>query len=497
MKPVYEKTFNSDFIAIWQNTPFLNEVPLLSLYRAMSCWLHNSDIGIEDRRRLVKNYLSAWFSTTKETDLLNRVDTNLSTDNLVINKIVTNIFSLYHKKPTRTFDGYSEREKDYLTSILESGFYDLRLNEAGILSWLVGESLIRPRQRKGKWEFEVIPRDMYRILYDENNEILEIWIPFQKKIGEKIENFFHIWTPVEYYQLDSYGQKVEFEYNQQKVTVVEHGYKDRESNPTVPFVIVKLNQNDDIYGGGQWELIRDQLNLCLIDYLIQENLVYGTTGFWFAKNLSAYTKDLTIQLSPSKLIHISTGSIDEPEPEIEHKSANFLASELLAIKKEYENQILRKYGIPSGMLSDNPNLPSGVAMLIDRIEIEEQREKLKPIFSKIENELINKIVSVNNAELPTKLPFTEVRIDFGEFSPYYEVDKEIEINDMLFERGLITPLEYVRRLTKNELITTEQEAIDFLLTNRGNYEQLRTTTSTSDRTDTNSISSEVTNSTSD
>lgn len=477
MIPIYEKTFNSGFWAIWGNTQFRNEIPLLSLYRATTCWIHHSDVGIEDRRKLVKNFLASWFPTQKETDLLNRVDTNLSTDTTMISRIAKNVCSIYRKPPTRKYENLSESEVEYLETIISSSKLNMHLNEAFILAWLAGESLVRPRQIRGKWTIEVIPRDMYRYIETEEGKLQEVWIAAQKVVGNTIENYFHVWTPETYTQRDIAGEVVTFEYQNEKVKEVRHGYTNEKGEPIVPFVKVKLETNDDIYGGCQWELVREQLNLCLVDYLIQENLVYGSTGFWFAKNIADIAKSTQISLSPAKLIHVSTGSIDDPEPEIEHKSATFLANELLAFRKEYEATILRRYGIPTSMISDNPGLPSGVAMLIDRIELEEYRESFTQIARFVDEEVIRTIIAVNNAELPRKLSFTKVSVDYPEFTPFYETEKEIEIADMLFERGLISPKVYLEKLAKIDYISTDEQALEYISKNKEYYNAIRNITS--------------------
>ena len=478
MKNYYEKAFNSDFMAIWGKTKFLNEVPLLSFYRAITCFLHNNDLGIEDRKKLVYSYLSAWFATEKDTDQLNKVMQNIPTENEVVKRVVENVCNLYKEAPSREFADLNGKQKEYVNEILTQSNYNSAIDQAFQLMWLAGECLMRPRQRNGKWWWEVLPPDMYRLVTDVDGTIQEVWIPFMKEIQvagvpKDYNIWFHFWTPEIYQQLDHNLQPVEFEYNSKNVTVVEHKYVDENGKPSVPWVRLQSSENDDVYGGGQWELIRAQLQINLINYLIEENLIYGTVGFWLAKNLVDYVKNETLTLSPSKIIHITNQSIDDVESDIEHKSAQAMFLELIEAKQRLAEITLRNYSLPFSAISSNPSFPSGVAMLVDRWELMEKRTKFINLMQNYENQLLKSLVMVNNAEISTKkLPFFKVSIDYADFDIPYDVDKEIEIYKMKAELGLITPTTFVRKLSGNDFIQTDKDAIEFVKQNREKFNEL-------------------------
>jgi len=474
----YQKAFDSSFMAIWGKTKFINEVPLLSFARAMTCFLHNSDLGVEDRKKLIYTYLSAWFSTQKETDQLNKIMQNIPTENEVVMRVVENVCNLYKEAPNREYLGLTDKQKVYVEDIIKKSSFNSAIDQAFKIMWLAGECIMRPRQKEGKWWWEVIPPDLYRIEQDVNGKILEIWLPFMKEVDISQNRkdyyiYFHYWTPETYQQLDSDLNPIEFEYNGKMVTVVEHKYTDAEGNPSVPWVLLRSSENADVFGGGQWELIRAQLQINLLNYLIEENLVYGTVGFWLARNLGDYVKGETFALSPSKLIHITNQSIDDVQSDIEHKSAQAMFLELIDAKQRLTEIVLRNYSLPFSAISSNPNFPSGVAMLVDRWELIEKRSKFVDMMQKYENQLFQSLVMINNAEIvEPKLPFFEVNIDYADFELPYDIDKEIEIYQTKAELGVITPLTFVRKLSGNEFLQSDEEAIEFVKQNKEKFNEL-------------------------
>jgi hypothetical protein len=236
----------------------------------------------------------------------------------------------------------------------------------------------------------------------------------------------------------------------------------------IPFIITKFEEDPDVYGGLKYELVKSQLVSNMIDLLRDENLIYSGFGVWVIKNFGL--TDDEIALSPGRIYPIDT-KFDDPEPSLEHVSANPGYNEIQLAKDLVIKNIMRNMGLPNGMLQDNPGLQSGVAMLIDRKELEEARVDDIEALQIFEKEIINMILTVSNSERLTSYELVDVETDFVETSAMLEPDKEFELQTSYFNAGLITPSQYIVRTTGREF-KTDEEAIEFINKNKDFKKQI-------------------------
>ena len=71
-----------------------------------------------------------------------------------------------------------------------------------------------------------------------------------------------------------------------------------------------------------------------------------------------------------------------------------------------------------------------------------------------------------NKDMKTNYPNLEVNTDYQEQSIYLEPLQEVEYIQSLYDKGLMPPLDYVKRLTGNVLIKTNEDAIKFINDNK-------------------------------
>jgi len=469
----YGKAYNGQNQAVWGSTYWRNEIELMSYQRAGSCWLGNSLTNEEDRRELLYSYLSAYFATDSQSDPLNRNYPNLSTDNLAMSRVLNNICFVYNEQPSRQYTvnrvGISEDLESKINDLLSDVNFDLRMKEIHKICKLNNECAVTIAKENGRYKLKIYTPEMYRAKRDDvTGDLLELAIPFQTIINNKPEIRFHVWTDEKYqqYSIDYKPAPFTFKGTKRNGKIEEERYsKEGMPNPynRVPFVIIKFSEDPDIYGGGLFELVKMQLTSNAIDYLRDENLIYSGFGIWHFKNHGL--KGDEIKMGPGR-VYTSDKTLDDMEATIEHVTAAPAYSDVQTIKEAIIRDGMRNLGLPSSLVNQNPGLAqSGTAMLIDRKELEEVRLQDLQILQFYENEIINLYLEIYNKLEQSNLPIIEVETDYVETSSMLDKDKELEYQKALFEAGLISPKQYVVRITGNTTIATDDQAIEYINTN--------------------------------
>lgn len=458
-RSIYGDAFNGELTAIWFSTPFLSEVEDMSYVRAISCFMQDSEDAEEARRKLLYIYLRTFCKSDAATDPLNVQRPILPSHNRNFQRAINNICTLYNQAPARDYNDLSETLKAKLESLLDDIKINRHLKHAYKLAKCVNEVIMRPYQINGKWNIEILTPDLYRIENDlYTKEIKSIWIPFvvRDRWGV-IQQKFYVWTAETLRVADSEGAYQKFTFN--GVTYPEaglnHNYK------RIPYVRLMMSENPDVIGGALWELAKAQLEYNSGKYIAQENLHYAALGLWFFKDIANPGE---ILLNPGRAYVKSTTTPDE-NPEISFISGTPIYNDVQAYNELAIRDTMKSFGLPNSMIMESANLQSGVSMLIDRMELNEQRNDDIDILQEFEEDLINLIAIVANVELNTGFPHIEVNTDYIEPSIFMEAKDELEHNQALFDKGLLSPSQYVQRLTGNDNIKTDQEAIEFINNN--------------------------------
>mgnify|MGYP000027826931 CR=1 FL=1 len=451
---IYFGAFGMEFLAIWGGTKFQAEVEDLCYKRAFTIWLQNTEDSEERRRALLYEYLKPQFAHDRATDPLNRYYNILPTNNLLVTRVINNICNLYNDAPARAFEPDTDKE------VIESAYKEMKFNQimqrASRLAKLCNEVALRPRLKKGKWIIDYITPDLYRIYYNEQGEPTEMWIPFQTMDRSgRISSRFHVWTNEFYYQLNSTGEQVKFEYNGQQYYELPNRYR------VIPFLILQMS-NDEIYGGGAYELVKAQLYLNKLAYITDENVTYSAVGVWLAKNILSQGES-SLRLNPGTAIHKTYG-LEEPEPSLEHIAGTPNYIELNEMRTIVAKSVYKEMGLPSSVIDDKSEL-SGIAYKIDRQELAEARKEDINILQDFEQDFLNHFINIYQTETGRQLSKEiRVNVDYND-QQIQDPKEELEYLTTLFEKGLLEPLQYVNRLTGNTLINTNEQAIEFIKQN--------------------------------
>jgi len=454
---IYGAAFNAELTAIWMTTPFRTEIEDMSYARAISCFMQDSEDSEDARRKLLWVYLSTFCKHDSQSDPLNIKRPILPSHNRNFQRAINNICTLYNQAPTRNYENLSDGQTKELNSLLKDMKINRHLKHAYKLAKCVNEVLVRPYLIKGKWNIEILTPDLYRIEKDiYTNEITRIWIPFSIRDRFGIfQNKFYVWDNLTLKVADGEGAYQSFSYNGQiyPSTGLIHGYG------TVPYVRLMMSENPDVIGGSLWELAKSQLDYNSNKYIAQENVHFAALGLWFFKNIG---KANDILLNPGRAF-VKNDINPDDQPEIQFIAGSPIYNDVQNYNELSIKDTMQSFGLPNSMLNDTANLQSGVAMKIDRLELNEQRNDDIDIMQGFEEILINHIALISNVETNTSFPTKfGVNTDYIEPSVFLEPKDELDYVQSLYEKGLISPMQYIQRLTGNTNIKTDNDAIKYI-----------------------------------
>lgn len=443
----FVRAFSAEFTAIWGGTPFEDEIDSLAYFRAMTCWLASTYYDLESRRAYMYKYLESNFSSTKNDDTINELYRLIPIEQS-ITRILRNLCILYNREPKREFKSTSA---DKYKENYAKGRVNSALRQAHEFARFTNNALIMPRVRAGKLDIDVLLPDLYRVITDDNNyrEVKELWIP----IITRGTTDFHVWTAEEYRRLDYKGDTIKQEANR-------YG--------CIPGVFLQFNRNTaDYYGSGLFELVMATLDNNKLKFLADNNVDYTGFSVWVATNFGVA---LDTRIAPNRLLRVDNiasgeGALIEPDLRAISPESNYLSIEELRDMRY--RRALRDCGLPASMYDSNPGLAaSGTAMLIERQELMESREIDIDVMRHCEQELCDMITKVVNADLGESLIPAEMGVDYAEFEVVSEPKYEFELARQKFEYGLITALDFVKKMSGYDLASTNDDAIKYLKNNR-------------------------------
>lgn len=445
--PDYVNAFRDGFTTIWGGTPLANEVENLSYFRSFTCFLGTEEEDLKDRRKLVYEYLSNDFATALHTDTI--VDLyNILPIEQSLTRIMRNLCTLYKQAPTRVFSS------DTPIEWYDEADVNSAMKLAHHVAKLCNSALLMPVVRQGKMEIDVLPPDLFRVVSDPKDykKITEIWIPYSEvnKYGEEVR-YFKVWTDYDYSKRDLDGRVIEFEPN-------PYG--------RIPAVILQFSgARTDFYGGGMWELLLATLDDNKLKFLVDNDVVYSAFSVWIATNFGKSN----VSIAPNRLIKVDSvinpdvGQLTPPSLESIAGNASFLSIEEL--RDIRYKRALRKEGLPESMISGDPSMAaaSGVAMEIDRAELNELRIADEMIMRRFEREFYKLFAMVANKNLAAGLPIDgELSINYVDMPRYHDAATAAETNEKNFRAGYIGAKEFLSTIIDDDSIADDKAAIKYI-----------------------------------
>lgn len=453
------RAFALSFSVIWGATPFASEVNNLAYFRALTSFMGSEADDLADRRKLMYAYLQNDFASDNQEDTINQLY-NIIPIEESISRIMRNLCGLYTQTPNRKFEIPNPKiEEAYKTASINDAF-----KIAHRTAKLCNTVLVMPTVRDGKIEIDILPPDLFRFTTDPKDyrKITELWIPINSPDAAGNPRYtFKVWSQDSFCTLDSEGRETSCEKNKYGI---------------IPACVLQFNSSrTDYYGGGMWDLLSAVLDDNKLCFLANNDVVYTAFSVWIATNFGKEN----IKIAPNRLLKVdkvTAGEGFEIAPSLQSISGNAAFMEIEQLRDVRYKKALRKMGLPESLISANPGLaPSGVAMQIDRQELMEIRSEDAEIFRKFENDFYPIFAKIINTDLGLGLPdICAIGIDYVEPQQYIEPATEQASKQLQFDFGIIGAKDFVNYFVKNELITTDEEAINYLIKNRQLLEKLNT-----------------------
>jgi len=463
--PFYADAFYGKMFGIWGNTKFRNEITNLSFYKALSCFLVDNEIAEEERRELLYSYLKPQFSTDKDTDSLNTLFPSLPSDNGYVKRVLRNICGLFRIPATITIDN----DEEIINDLLEQSNFSFTMKKIHESVKLTNEVAVRPYFVDGRLKLQFATPDKYRYSTDEYNRVTDFWLHYQF-VNEQNrdwtnEDRFHVWTADTYRKVNSEGRDIE----------------PAQPNPygSIPYLIISLDESGidrrEMWGGALWELVKAQIYANKLDFLSDQNLTYNGFAMWVLLNFGLTEQNLKLGAGRVLIKDGVYASDDYPiPPSAETVSPDAQYQEIEDIKLRKIKQALKNMEMPASAIEDNPGMAqSGTAIRLERTGLEEIRIADASVMRMYVKDLIQLIIKVANLD-PASPYFRqlgepdgyEIEVDFNEMELPDEPKASYELNTTMFKAGLITPLNYVKKFVKVDTIRTDDEAVEYIKTNK-------------------------------
>ena len=489
-KKIYNEAFRSDITGLYSANKMLDtiitEVPY---FRALNCFKRAGKTAEQQRRALLYEYAkSTGMGADKYTDTINTLYPSLSSDNKFLKRVLNNICQVYTLEPTRTFSENVDNE--YIQDILKDIRFDQTMNEIHQILKLSGKVAVRPVFNNRKLQLDVLYSDEYVSVYNEFGVMVELYKPFIKIIpnldgtSEEVQRFEY-WTKDIYKELDVSGNTTEFDisvnqyrndiegYANTQVTMSEY----KHNYGVIPYIELTFESSSED-NQDFWELVKTQLQLNHIDMLINENIIYSAMSIGIGINMDMSSKP---RMSPGMIFeykNVQMNEMSDLPPSLEYITPTTFFTELQELKETIKRSAMKDMGLPSSLISDTGQLSSGIALKLDRKELEEVRLTDVSALRQIDKDLIKHILTIckNDRASIYNINFDigaiDIFIDYSELNVDDTFEQMSSRYDYKRNKGLIDPRSYVVGLTENETITSNEEAIAYIKANKDLFKQL-------------------------
>jgi hypothetical protein len=505
--PIWRNAFSLNVLNRWTDLKYkgMNEnIDVMTYYTALSCFINDGSANVELRRELLYWFLEAiGFDKIDVSSSINRNYAGLPSSNLYCKRVVKNLCTNYINSPEREYlnlaNGEPIKDDKQLETLkkLTSGVgIDFKLLAIHRKAKFCGQALIHPRIRKNEVQLQILTPNEYQIEFDSYGNMLAVFVPFNEIIPNpvtgalSVELRYDYWDKTVYRLLDRKGNPIPFNHTIVKsnpltneftdsteitLTELKHGYG------RIPYELLNFDINDgDGYSGEDdlWELLQSQLICNALDFMAMQNVSFSAISLWLFVNFQINPKTT---ISPGKAF-VAEGVKEPDAGDLLPPSADTIAPQtyfdaINDLKEKVMIQTMKNLGLPNSLILDNPGLASGEAMKVDYRELEMIRREDVELLKPFEKRVLDTIIIVANKDAASpylgKINYKyDYSIDYRELFSNEKTKEEIETLIQKKDLGVISPLELLTALNRDDNITTDEEAIEIMKKNKEYFKLL-------------------------
>lgn len=447
----YDRAFKNDYLSLWIRSPYVlsnQDYHEMSYARANKVFIASDPESITDRKKLLVEFARPMLSSMSNTDWTSIFPVLPITSS--VTKIQNQRCTLYADAPQRQFG----ENDDLMSKIYSNSDFELMMPEIYMMAKSTGSVLINPIFRDGKLHLNYLTSDMYRVEVDEANplKIKKVIYPFQPNINEDKYGFY-IWT----------DDSIEIWSNNSRLEYIDNPYGE------IPFVFLHLGHRDlsvSKLSFGNIELVHNQLERNLIEFLSRNNLIYQGLPTTLVENVGEGFHSII----PGQVVVSEVTNQDSPGAIVEYVAPSAVYEELNSYSLKLFNQELDRYEIPQFNEEKLSGL-SGISRAMLRQNLIQERKKDLVKLTKCEKELAELIYLKYCIDSNTiyKENYIQFQINFVEEQTFNDPIAERAEDEKLMQEGMISPLTYYRKWSEVDSNCTEDELLEQL---KNNFELL-------------------------
>lgn len=467
--PFYELAFGQEYSALWNGTPFENEVGNLSYYQALTAFYNADGQSIADRKKLLFRYLTGEWKADTPQDTLNRAYKQLPVDSIVA-RSVRNMTNLYSESPTRTWETTETLQSvwEALYSDIDADFWLREAHRHARLSGICAMRYYKTASNAVRWQLLTPSQFRVKINADDSLTVDEMWIPYAQQTKTQavtlngfgsgtipndymdIENtVFHVWSADEFRVYDRNLRLVKSEVN-------PYG--------RIPFVYVRTGSSNDFYTGGMMELVSAQMELNKLRLISNLSATWDTETIKHFINLDLDQQGTALLRSGAVLTNngVREGEGLDMPPEVRFYAPDGSYSEVEEFRQSRQQETLRNQGLPESMVSGSATVQSGISRVIERLELTEIRRDDIVAMRRAERELSDLIALVEDVDgADTRLKVgTRFSVDYAEQAVYIPPAEEYELDRMKVKDFVISEADFIRKWGGLEGVVSDENIVE-------------------------------------
>ncbi len=440
----YSHAAGMEFYATWGDLPlFKAEVNHLAFMRIQTCWLEATLHDMWSRRRSVEALARSVLSPTDVPDDELKKWWSLFGVESVSPKLADSICTLYNEPPYRTFSPNDGMQKAFL-ELYDTFEVNLMMKDAYRSSLFVNVIALLPDWDSKK--IRVLTPDYFRLVVDENNIPIEIWIA--KGYGGYANTEFEVWSA------DTFK-------------VVNHDGKLKTStkNPygRIPGVILKLNRSNDIYGSGITESAELSAWSNFIRLISTRVAVFQSYSVGIGVNLDL--KPGT-RIGPGFILNQAQKVGDGvPPPSFTYVNPEAYFVELEKYRQDCIHNFERNQGLPGFLVDEGAGQPpTGAALQVLERALDEKRKEHTHALIKAEKDLVALISLMAEIDGHREIKADAFGVQYSDIETFNDAGDELDFDIVKMGQGLTSPSILVLKYFNKRM--PDEEAAAFLETNK-------------------------------